>query len=106
MQGPRVTTDKAKEIVATKVHPRVTEDSIKGKIDSVKFLYDQQTTICLITMQNGFKFIGTSTPADARNYDADVGDRYAYDNAFKQIWTHEGYLLREQLKDTPEARAA
>lgn len=94
---PALTLDQAKAVVATKTAPRVTEESIKAKILDVTYSYNGVTTICLITMQNGFRFVGTSTPADARNYDQKVGDRYAYDNAFKQIWTHEGYLLREQL---------
>jgi hypothetical protein len=48
-------------------------------------------------MKSGFQFVGTSTPASPANFDAEIGERYAYDNAFKQIWTHEGYLLRELL---------
>jgi hypothetical protein len=53
--------------------------------------------VCFITMKSGFQFVGTSTPASPANFDAEIGERYAYDNAFKQIWTHEGYLLRELL---------
>lgn len=104
MNIPRITLDQAKTILETKRHPRVTEDSIKAKIVDTTFVQVKATTVCLITMQNGFVFVGTSTPADVRNFDYDVGERYAYDNAFRQIWTHEGYLLREQLKDIPESR--
>jgi len=77
--------------------PRVTEDHIKSKITNVHFIEQDNTTVCIITMKNGFKFLGHSTPADPRNYDRDIGEHYAYENAFKQIWSHEGYLLREQL---------
>ena len=48
-------------------------------------------------MKNGWVSTGFSAPADARNFDAKVGDRYAYDNAFKPLWQLEGYLLREAL---------
>lgn len=94
---PSISLDTAKAIVDTKKYPRVTEESIKAKIMSVSYFVDDFTTICMIKMQNGFKFVGTSTPADKRNFDAEVGERYAYDNAFRQIWTHEGYLLRERM---------
>lgn len=94
---PILTLEEAKAVVATKTAPRVTEESIKAKILDVDYFTHDLTTICMITMRNGFRFIGHSTPADARNYDAKVGHRYAYDNAFKQIWSHEGYLLREAL---------
>lgn len=94
---PSITLDEAKTIVASKTFPKVTEESIKEKITCVEYVYNGTTTIALITMRNGFKFVGTSTPASHQNYDEEVGKRYAYDNAFKQIWTHEGYLLRENL---------
>lgn len=94
---PQISLDEAKAIVATKTAPKVTEEHIKSIIANVTYLANDTTTIAIITVRNGFKFVGTSTPADASNFDAAVGQRYAYDNAFKQIWTHEGYLLRELL---------
>ena len=97
VNDPELTLDEAKAIVATKTAPKVTEESIKAKIAKVDYVYHHQTTICFIEMINGFRFVGTSTPASPANFDAEVGERYAYDNAFKQIWTHEGYLLREML---------
>ncbi len=103
---PKLTLDEAKAVVATKTAPRVTEALITAKIDDVEYLMpeivndygsDDMTTICKIRMRNGFVFIGHSTPASKANFDEEVGKRYAYENAFKQIWTHEGYLLRETL---------
>ena len=48
-------------------------------------------------MENGFAVLGHSAPASAANYDEKVGETYAYENAFKQLWQLEGYLLREKL---------
>lgn len=105
---PELSLDEAKAVVATKTAPRITEESIKAKIAEVEYLMpeiindwdsDDMTTICKVRMVNGFVFIGHSTPASKANFDAEVGKRYAYDNAFKQIWTHEGYLLRELLSN-------
>ena len=94
---PSITLAEAQEIVSEKTAPRVTEQSIKDKIEKASYFLIGNTTICLITMRNGFVFIGHSTPASPENFDAAVGERYAYDNAFRQIWTHEGYLLKERL---------
>jgi hypothetical protein len=94
---PRLTLDEAKAVVATKTAPRVTEDSIQNRIKYVDFLDHYQLTICIITMENGFMVHGVSAPASPDNFDAEVGKRYAYDNAFKQLWQLEGYLLREKL---------
>lgn len=96
---PALTLKEAQEVVATKTAPKVTLDSINEKIARVDYHNHNLTTVCFIKMKNGFTFVGTSTPASAENYDPEVGQRYAYDNAFKQIWTHEGYLLREKLSN-------
>ena len=94
---PEITLNEAKQIVSEKRHPRVTEESIKARIKQVSYIYDETTTICMIAMKNGFSVIGHSTPADPRNYDPAVGRRYAYENAFRQLWQLEGYLLVEYL---------
>jgi len=95
---PTLTLDQAKSVVATKTAPRVTEESIKAKISSVRYtIVDQIGTICVITLKNGWISTGFSAPADPANYDFAVGERYAYDNAFKPLWQLEGYLLREKL---------
>jgi hypothetical protein len=96
---PTITLEQAKDRLKGAIAPRVTEDSIKAKIASVEYTLAGTTTICQIRMNNGFVFLGHSTPASPLNYDAEIGQRYAYENAFKHIWTHEGYLLRERLSE-------
>lgn len=59
--------------------------------------HPEVTTVCVIFMTNGFTFIGTSTPADPANYDEEVGQVHARDDAIRKIWPMEGYLLRETL---------
>ena len=98
--GPREPTlslDEAKAVVATKTAPRVTEEFMKSRIKNVDYLYFGQLTICIITHVNGFMVNGQSAPASANNFDGEVGKRYAYDNAFKQLWPLEGFALRETL---------
>lgn len=93
-----LTVEEAREIVKKKPFPKVTKESIEARIDKTEYLtHENNLTICIITMVNGFMVNGQSAPADARNYDAEVGKTYAYDNAFKQLWVLEGYLLRERL---------
>lgn len=54
-------------------------------------------TICNIEMVNGFSVRGESACVDSNNFDAAVGRKIAYDNAFDKIWPLEGYLLAERL---------
>jgi hypothetical protein len=92
-----LTEEQTQELLAASPAPRVTVEHIQSRIDYTKYLHCGLTTLCFIHMKNGFQFIGHSTPASPENYRADIGEKYAYDNAFRQIWTHEGYLLREKL---------
>ena len=54
-------------------------------------------TICIIVMQNGFTVIGKSAPADAENFNAELGRKFAREDAIRQLWPLEGYALRDKL---------
>lgn len=56
-----------------------------------------QLTICTLVVENGFCLVGTSAPADEGNFDADLGRQFAREDALKQLWPLEGYLLRQKL---------
>lgn len=101
MNTPSLSRGQADLAVSKKTAPKVTEESIKAKIQNSEFIHHSQLTICIITMFNGFMVTGVSAPASVANYDKEIGDRYAYDNAFKQLWLLEGYLLREKLSMGP-----
>src|SRR5574340_298287 len=51
-------------------------------------------TICVLTLKNGFTIVGKSACASPENYDFDLGHKIAREDARKQIWALEGYLLR------------
>lgn len=76
-------------------YPKVTLETIVAKIDSTTFLYHEHLTICLVKMKNGFFVLGKAAPADPRNYEKSVGETFAREDAIKQIWQLEGYLLCE-----------
>ena len=60
--------------------------------DSLKLL-----SVCVLVMANGFTLIGKSAPASALRFDADLGRKLAYEDAIRQLWPLEGYLLRSNL---------
>ena len=53
---------------------------------------DGRTTICQLTLLNGFTVIGTSACVDPDMFDLKAGRRIAFENARQQIWQLEGYL--------------
>jgi hypothetical protein len=48
-------------------------------------------------LQNNFVVIGKSAAASMANFDEEIGQKVAYDNAREQIWQLEGYLLKQSL---------
>lgn len=54
-------------------------------------------TITIITMKNGFTVIGKSAPADAGNFDAAAGAKFAREDAIRQLWPLMGFALRDRL---------
>jgi hypothetical protein len=54
-------------------------------------------TIYVMTLKNGYTIIGKSACASPENYDAELGRKIAREDARRQIWALEGYLLRSTL---------
>lgn len=100
------------ESAAFAVKPRVTLDDIKSAIaaqydfpadkavvalgspshESLKVL-----SVCILVMRNGFTVIGKSAPASPENFNAEYGQKLAYEDAIRQLWPLMGYALRDRL---------
>lgn len=76
---------------------KVTEEHIKLRIVDELYSVDGTLTVCILTMANGFKVIGTSACVDPANFNAELGRELAYKDAFNKLWPLEGYLLAEKL---------
>lgn len=53
------------------------------------------TTICLLTLRNGFTVTGESACVSPENFNAEIGRKVARDKARDKIWALEGYRLKE-----------
>lgn len=112
--------DKAAADVA--VAPRVTLDDINAAIRGVYFIgggelisygwaidahenkaeADDEAaaallTVCLVVMHNGFTIIGKSAPASPENYNQELGEKFALEDAKRQIWPLMGFALKDRL---------
>jgi hypothetical protein len=106
------------ECAANAVAPRISLKSMEDKISAVYYFTGQQAvvaadphiaqyshmaldvlTICLLVMENGFILVGKSAPASAANFNAELGAKLAYEDAIRQLWPLEGYLLRTKLTE-------
>lgn len=80
---------------------RISLASIKDKIESVEYYHPTVSaamTVAFVKMGNGFILIGKSSPADPENFDAELGRKFALEDAIRQAWPMEAYrLLSEKL---------
>lgn len=54
-------------------------------------------SICILVMRNGFTVIGKSAPASPENFNAELGKKFAYEDAVRQLWPLMGFSLRDKL---------
>ena len=79
--------------------PRLTPEKIDAVIVSKSFYVFPGTavTVCCLTLSNGYNTIGYSAAASIENFNIELGQKIAYENARQHIWQLEGYLLKQKL---------
>lgn len=84
--------------------PRLTPDDIHAVItdESYTLLENTTTTICYLTLQNGFVVTGESACISAENFDQKIGCEVAYKQALGKIWMLEGYLMKQRIYEATE----
>lgn len=100
MDSLEVTDAESKAV--QKTPNRVSLESIKAKIASVEYMHPAELptmTIAVVVMSNGYAIVGKAAPADPENFNPELGRKFAYEDAVRQIWPLEGYALRERLAD-------
>lgn len=104
------------ELKATNTAIRVTEEDVKNNIVSVHYINAGEAaaraerrmwvgersgadllTFCIIVLKNGFVVTGESACAAPENYNKEIGERLAYQQAFNKIWMLMGYELKTKL---------
>ena len=78
--------------------PRVTLDMVQDSVVSTEYhVFNGVLTICCLTLTNGFTVTGESACASPENFNKELGQNMAKDNATNKIWALEGYLLKQHL---------
>jgi hypothetical protein len=111
-------TDRASAAVA--VAPRVSLDDIKAAIKAVHFVnaFDaveatttalenglrsdshlKFLTVCFVEMTNGFIAIGKSAPASPENFNEELGRKFSYEDAIRQLWPLMAFSLLDRLSN-------
>ena len=79
--------------------PRLTPEAIDATIVGCAYQVFPGTTltVCCLSLRNGYQVTGESAAASPANFNAELGQKIARDNARNKIWALEGYLLRQRL---------
>lgn len=78
--------------------PRLTPSKIDSVIKSEEYhIFGDTLTVCCLTLINGFTVTGESACVSPENFDKELGEKIARENARDKIWMLEGYKLREEL---------
>lgn len=82
-----------------KTAPRVTIEEVKAAIVKTEFvvLPDGRTTICLLTLDNGFSVRGESSCVSKLNFNKQMGETISRDNAIDRVWAYLGFRLADRL---------
>ena len=87
-----------KGLTAPRLTPALIDAAIKG--EDYHIFGDTCLTVCCLTLQNGFTVTGESACASPENFNAELGQKLAREDARNKIWRLEGYLLKQRLYET------
>jgi hypothetical protein len=57
----------------------------------------EKTTVCLLTLKNGYEIAGYSACVDPKMFDYEIGKHWAKENAKQKLEEIVGYLMQEAL---------
>lgn len=78
---------------------KVTIEDVAAAIvdETYTVLPDGRTTICQLTMRNGFTVDGKSACVDKAEFNTELGNKYARAQAVEKVWMFLGYDLQNQV---------
>ena len=91
--------------------PRVTEQDVDAAIRGAAYtvLPDQRTTICTLTLDNGYTVRGEASCVCIETFDRALGEQYSFLDARRKVWPLLGFRLADRLaraKQEPRYRCA
>lgn len=104
LTAPRVTPQRIEEVITGEYYFTAYDGAMYaaphgGKLDDIVPHHAQLglLTFCVLVLKNGFTVTGESACASPENFNAELGQKIARQNAVNKIWPLEGYLLKQQL---------
>ena len=81
--------------------PRVSLEQVHAAIkkETYTVLPDGKTTICQLTLDNGFTVEGQSACVSIENFSKELGEKYSKERALNKVWEFLGFRLSDRLSD-------
>jgi hypothetical protein len=96
-EAPAMSEEELQKRLDALFEERVTAEYITSRIAAVDFHRLAPTlTLCTIRLDNGYVATGESACVHPGNYNSEIGDKLAYDAAFRKLWPLFGFLLAER----------
>lgn len=73
------------------------EAAIRNELTTFTLLPDGRTTICLLTLDNGYTVRGEASCVCRENYREDLGQKYSREDAVRKVWPLLGFRLADRL---------
>ncbi len=88
-----------RDITYMSTAPKVTIEQVEAAIkgETYTLLPNGRTTICQLTLDNGFTVEGQSACVSIENYNAELGNKIARTNALEKVWMVLGFRLADSL---------
>lgn len=98
--GHRLGVITAMALAAALPERKLTKEFLESEIERAEYNRMTSTiTHCTIVTKSGFTFTGESACVDPNNYNKELGEKYAYENAFEKMWMPYGFWLHKALAD-------
>lgn len=80
--------------------PKVTVDDVNRAIVSETYtvLPNGRTTVCQLTLDNGFTVEGSSACVSIENFNAEIGNKFARERAVDKVWQLLGFRLADTFQ--------
>lgn len=100
LTAPRVTPTDIEANIASE-HYFTAAEGLRGKFEAHHWKKDEGSlsllTFCVLVLKNGFTVTGESACASPENFNAEIGQKIARQNAVQKIWPLMGYELKQRL---------
>lgn len=91
-----ISNEQLEQKLAASPAPRVTKEQIESRIKDITYSrFDETVTLCNIKLDNGYSVRGESACVNLANYNEEIGNKLAFENAFGKLWPLFGFLLAE-----------